>query len=435
MSPWDRCQEGGADSELREFVAAAIHDLHGLQAALSMGVDLLRSHPDDASTEPLLSLIERQATRLGRLTDDLFLLSVADTGRLAAYPDNVDLVALLPDAVAESGATDVDVQTAAELRAWADPAHVQRIVANLVRNAIRHGAPPIRVSALAGDDQVEIRVSDDGPGVPEEFVPRLFDRFARAGGAHQGAGLGLSIVAELAHLNGGSAHYEPRPPGHPGATFMVRLPREPGFAAAGDGWPGRSGNRHTGAHHERFGAAMARNRDLTKSLSGVLDDALALRARSEELRQSVRMLMRGRRRLMSEALALADSTPADPFLDLTAAPPGVPTDPPKEETDREVRVAPVGALCLNLAEVRRARAFTPDQAATALGVHRSTVSAIEHTDDHLLSTVRAFVDALGGHLEITAVFDDQRLALLRPPGPIEPDDLIATSRSDPPHPP
>jgi signal transduction histidine kinase len=71
---------------------------------------------------------------------------------------------------------------------------------------------------------IDIRVSDAGPGVPPDFVPHLFGRFTRIGNADDGAGLGLSIGAELACLNGGSAHYGPLPPGHAGATFTVCLP-------------------------------------------------------------------------------------------------------------------------------------------------------------------------------------------------------------------
>jgi two-component sensor histidine kinase/DNA-binding XRE family transcriptional regulator len=420
VNPSDSGHGGVVDSELRRFVAAATHDLHGLQAALQMGVDLLRSQADDAGREPLLSLIERQASRLGRLTDDLFLLSVADTGRLEVRPDSVELEPLLRDAAAESGETGVEVHSTEGLRVWADPTHVQRIVANLVRNAVRHGAPPVGISAAGQDDQVEIRVSDDGPGVPREFVPRLFRRFARAGGTHLGAGLGLSIVAELAHLNGGSAHFDPHPPGQPGATFVVRLPRYPLAGAAGDAGhrtPARSDLAPAGAHHDRFATVMARNRELANCLANLLDDALALRVRSEELRENLRTSMRGRRRLLSESRALADSQKLEPFLDLTGEPSGAGTD----------------AAALSLAELRQARAVTDDRVAAALEVHRWTVSAIEGRDDQLLSTVRAYVEALGGHLEIVAVFDDQRLPLRPPPyPPVEPADLITTGRPDPP---
>jgi len=210
-----------------EFVAAAVHDLRSVQMALQLGLYQLRAGLDDQDREGVLALLERQTMGLGRLTDDLLLFSMAGTGRIAVQPDSVELGPLLRDAGAASGTTDVEVETAAGLRVWADPAHVLRMIANLVRNAFWHGAPPVRIRAAAHEDQVEIRVSDAGPGVAPEFVPHLFRRFARAPGAPEGSGLGLSIVAELALLNGGSAGYQPHPPGCPGSSFVVRLPRRP----------------------------------------------------------------------------------------------------------------------------------------------------------------------------------------------------------------
>ena len=99
------------------------------------------------------------------------------------------------------------------------------MLGNYLDNALTHGRPPVEIRATERDEVVEIRVSDCGPGVPESFVPRLFDRFARVaapGSAHrqEGTGLGLWIVATFATANGGAAWYEPGPR----SAFCLRLP-------------------------------------------------------------------------------------------------------------------------------------------------------------------------------------------------------------------
>jgi signal transduction histidine kinase len=107
----------------------------------------------------------------------------------------------------------------------ADPAYLDEIVVNLVENADKYGAPPITVSAHQAGDVVELTVSDHGPGVPEDFVPRLFERYTRADDTPdhpRGSGLGLYLVDKLARACGGSVRYEPN---HPhGARFIVTLP-------------------------------------------------------------------------------------------------------------------------------------------------------------------------------------------------------------------
>jgi len=315
-----------AVASLREFVAVAVHDLRGAQGALLTATNLFASARDETSRASLSACIEREAAHLSRLTDDLYLLSVADTGQLEVRPDTVELEPILRQAAAESGDREIEVQGAAGLLVHADPCHIRRIVANLVRNAFAHGAPPVRITAATHEGRVEIRVTDAGPGVPQPFVPRLFTRFTRAGGTTRGAGLGLAIVAELARLNGGSTRYEPHPAGRPGATFVVRLPQRPvpkqpvtrpgrqpcGIEGRRDR-PGRTGPRHGGAATGPLLAAIAHNHELAAHVRSTLEETLvqtlATMARSGELRIRVRESMRTRRRLLHEGSALADETP------------------------------------------------------------------------------------------------------------------------------
>jgi two-component system sensor histidine kinase MtrB len=97
---------------------------------------------------------------------------------------------------------------------------IERVLTNLVGNALQHGAPPVRVQAEARDRHVRISVSDQGPGVPEAVVPRLFERFER--GASSGTGLGLAIAKAYANAHGGDLVYERIAEG---TRFQLMLPR------------------------------------------------------------------------------------------------------------------------------------------------------------------------------------------------------------------
>lgn len=100
------------------------------------------------------------------------------------------------------------------------------MITNYFENATAYGRPPVTVRVTSTPDAVEVRVRDSGPGVPEHFVPRLFDRFSRDPATTrgtEGSGLGLWIVRSLARSNAGDAWYEPGEPD--GACFCVRLPK------------------------------------------------------------------------------------------------------------------------------------------------------------------------------------------------------------------
>jgi len=103
----------------------------------------------------------------------------------------------------------------------ADPLVLDRVVSNLVANASRYGKPPITVEASQRDQFIRIVVSDAGDGVPEELVPRLFDRFER-GTSGQGSGLGLAIAKAYANAHGGELLYTEQ---DGGACFELILPR------------------------------------------------------------------------------------------------------------------------------------------------------------------------------------------------------------------
>ena len=106
-----------------------------------------------------------------------------------------------------------------------DPAALDRMLSNLVANSLRHGNPPVTITANRQDRHLRLVVEDRGEGVPHEFVPRLFDRFARSPESRRrgdGSGLGLAIAQAYARAHGGEIVYGPAVP-H-GARFEVVIP-------------------------------------------------------------------------------------------------------------------------------------------------------------------------------------------------------------------
>lgn len=102
------------------------------------------------------------------------------------------------------------------------------ILANLIGNALKHGGSPVRVTVRTEGDDLVIEVRDHGPGIPEDVLPHVFDRFYKASASRprsEGSGLGLSIAMENAHIHGGDITAANSPDGD-GAIFVLRLPRD-----------------------------------------------------------------------------------------------------------------------------------------------------------------------------------------------------------------
>ena len=150
--------------------------------------------------------------RLTLLTEDLLAAATMEYGDLVVRPEVVDLNQQLGECATCFPDLDVELDCPPALAAYADPLRLQQILANLVRNAQKHGAEPVLIAAapdplVAGG--VTIRVSDAGPGVPATFVPRLFDRYTQGTvTATGGSGLGLSVVRDLVSAHHGTIGYD-----------------------------------------------------------------------------------------------------------------------------------------------------------------------------------------------------------------------------------
>jgi signal transduction histidine kinase len=215
----------------RRFVANASHELRTPLAMLRTELELALRRPRSRDELELAVRSAAQETnRLSQLAEDLLLIARADQGALPIRPERLVVDDVLSSAgerfarLALERARQIDVRPA---RAFveADPARVEQALANLVENALEHGAGEIDLFAVERDDVVELHVADRGAGFPPGFLERAFDRFSRADDARSGggSGLGLSIVALIGEAHGGSAGAANRPEG--GADVWLVLPR------------------------------------------------------------------------------------------------------------------------------------------------------------------------------------------------------------------
>ncbi len=232
----DALTERHASQErLRSFSADASHELRTPVASVRGHAELALLHPGPVPYEVrhALERIKAESARMGAMVDELLLLARLDAGRpLARQP--VDLTRLVLDAVADARVAGPGHHWSLELpeepvTVPGDGHRLHQLLANLLLNARLHtpDGTTVTVRLTVLDDTVQLTVLDDGPGIPEELRPAVFDRFAHGGGrrsngAGGGTGLGLSIVAAVAEAHGGTATLESRP----GRTaFTVGLPR------------------------------------------------------------------------------------------------------------------------------------------------------------------------------------------------------------------
>ena len=218
-----------ADELKSHFVAVASHELRTpLTSVLGYASTLLRfwHRLTEEQRRSQVAIIEEQGQRLGRLVEDLLTMSRIDAGVLETRPQDIDLAQAVGRVVEAfpDRAPEILLRIPEGLEVRADADHLARILTNYISNALRYGASPIDVEAIGTDGWVEVRVRDQGKGVPPEFEGKLFEKFSQAPSSHGagGTGLGLSIVRGLAQAHGGDAWYERNEPR--GASFAVRLP-------------------------------------------------------------------------------------------------------------------------------------------------------------------------------------------------------------------
>lgn len=216
-------QDVARTDQLRaRLVGSLAHDIRSPLIAVSGALKALNPSQPPATQTQLLDLARRQTDRLSRLATGMLDLAQLERGQLVLQRDTVNLAEIVDAAVESLGPTDgeVRVDVDANLSVHADRDRLDQIVYNLVGNAMRHGRPPVEVTAQRTREGVLLAVRDHGPGVPEGSQDGLFDAFVTS--ATGGVGLGLWLVRALADAHDGRVSYQSVPEG--GARFEVLLP-------------------------------------------------------------------------------------------------------------------------------------------------------------------------------------------------------------------
>ncbi|MFN3973983.1 MAG: ATP-binding protein [Dehalococcoidia bacterium] len=219
-----------------DFLSMVSHDLRTPLASIKAAVSTLRTTPalEPASQQGLLQAIDEETERLVRMVNNLLDLSRLEAGALPVEPEECWLADIVQQAVREveraglAQGRGIQIHLPPDLPPlWADFSHIQRVVVNLLVNALAHApsTTPVRITAShdARRNEVLVSVADEGPGIPAEDIPHLFERFyrPRQKGGH-GTGLGLAICKALVELHGGRIWAESTP--GRGSTFTFALP-------------------------------------------------------------------------------------------------------------------------------------------------------------------------------------------------------------------
>jgi two-component system OmpR family sensor kinase len=216
-----------SESRVRQFVADASHELRTPLSAIRGYAEVTRRSQEEAPPDLAYAMarVESEATRMTTLVEDLLLLARLDEGRPLAV-ETVDLSRLVVDLVSDAAAAGRDHRWELDLpenpiTVEGDPARLHQVLANLLANARTH--TPVGTTVTTGlerDDAgaVTLTVCDEGPGIPPDVQPRVFERFARGddsrshrGGHASSTGLGLAIVAAIVHAHGGTVNVTSRP--------------------------------------------------------------------------------------------------------------------------------------------------------------------------------------------------------------------------------
>ncbi|MFD7082228.1 ATP-binding protein [Streptomyces sp. NPDC059918] len=252
-----------AENRARRFAADVSHELRTPLAGMLAVSEILDDDADRADLAPdtasALRLISRETGRLAVLVDDLMEISRFDAHAARLNLDDIDLAAAVGQTLRRRNwlvDSRVHVDVPAGMRVRLDPRRLDVVVANLVGNALRHGAAPVRVSArrqpAPDGGRFCLVVSDQGRGISAEALPHVFDRFYKADQARTrsaGSGLGLAIASENVRLHGGTLRAANAASG--GAVFTVSMPLR-----AGEG----EGEERAGPHEARreYGRAVPR---------------------------------------------------------------------------------------------------------------------------------------------------------------------------------
>jgi signal transduction histidine kinase len=218
-----------ANERGRQFLAYAAHQLRTPLAGMSSAGQALLFDPPPAEREQLLAVISRETARAGRLVSGLLRIARLDQGEPVQW-DETSVRELLVEATdrwhARWPQLDLSIELSADVpaRARLPQDAAREILDNLLDNACRHAEGHVRLMVSATRERLEVRVTDDGPGLPPGTEERAFERFVSLDG-RGGSGLGLAIARQLAQTNFGDVSYGDH-------AFVLSLPWRPGTRGA-----------------------------------------------------------------------------------------------------------------------------------------------------------------------------------------------------------
>lgn len=206
----------------RRFTADVAHELRTPVTALVAASSLLREHLEELPSEARrpAQLLVTDVVRLRHLVEELMEISRLDAGQEDVAAQPVDLLDQINAIVAGRGWQGKVAVTGLPSRVWTDPRRLERVLANLIANAIEHGGHEVTVEV----SQNRVTVADRGPGIAPEHLPRIFERFYKADPARSmaGSGLGLAIARENTRLLGADLRVHSKP--GEGTQFLLELP-------------------------------------------------------------------------------------------------------------------------------------------------------------------------------------------------------------------
>lgn len=209
------------------FIAGLSHELRTPLTSVYGFAEVLAEGEveDPRQVRELAREIAAEAAELARMVDDLIVASRFESTGVAVEPGPTELTPVVESALHRFRRAGVPVEwSPCRLEVWTDAARLSQVLVNLVSNAVRHGGPRVGLSASEVGGRVEIEVWDDGPGVPEDMLDRLYQRFTHDGSQSLltgSVGLGLAVAARLLEQLDGSIRYR-RAEGR--TSFMVEIP-------------------------------------------------------------------------------------------------------------------------------------------------------------------------------------------------------------------
>jgi two-component system phosphate regulon sensor histidine kinase PhoR len=226
-----------AERSRRDFIANVSHELRTPLTSIQGYVDTLLDEPapPPETAREFLGVIQKNARRMNRLTEDLLALAGVESPDYKLVRQSIRASAIVEDAIESLGGIvfdsgiDLESSGAPDTLVMADPDAMNQVFGNLIENALKYGGSggKVRIGAKLLESEVEFFVQDFGPGIASEHLERIFERFYRVDKARSresgGTGLGLAIVAHIVQAHGGQVRAESDLGS--GATFFFTLPR------------------------------------------------------------------------------------------------------------------------------------------------------------------------------------------------------------------